>query len=155
MYIFGERRWHGERLLYLKIAVEVKSYFEDSFAHAFHGILGQYLNYRLALDMVEPARKMLLAVPEDIYLSEFSRQGIRNSIHFYDVRLIVYNPIRLIYIAPDGKIWIQQNQTEMVLAEMLAGSGIEKKTLSSPFTPNTCANTAVMPSNSAILKLFS
>ncbi|MCC7506346.1 MAG: fatty-acid oxidation protein subunit alpha [Saprospiraceae bacterium] len=90
---FGAEKVIAAESGFLKIAVEVKSYFEDSFAHAFHGILGQYLNYRLALDMVEPDRKMLLAVPEDIYLSEFSRQGIRNSIHFYDVRLIVYNPI--------------------------------------------------------------
>lgn len=62
----------------LKIAVEVKSYFEDSFAHAFHGILGQYLNYRLALSYIEPERKMILAVPEDIYHQEFNRQGIVN-----------------------------------------------------------------------------
>ena len=77
----------------LKIAVEVKSYFEDSFAHAFHGILGQYLNYRLALSYIEPERKMILAVPEDIYQQEFGRQGIANAIRHFQVSLMIYDPL--------------------------------------------------------------
>ncbi|MBL7803271.1 MAG: XisI protein [Saprospiraceae bacterium] len=46
-----------------------------------------------------------------------------------------YQVLIHIDIAPDGKIWIQQNQTEMVLAEMLAGSGIEKKDIVIAFHP--------------------
>lgn len=82
----------------LKIAVEVKSYFQDSFAHAFHGILGQYLNYRLALSYVDPDRKMFLAVPEDIYNEEFGRRGISNSIQHFQVSLMIYHPIEKIIL---------------------------------------------------------
>lgn len=82
----------------LKIAIEVKSYFQDSFAHAFHGILGQYLNYRLALSYVDPDHKMFLAVPEDIFNEEFSRRGISNSIRHFQVSLMIYHPVEKIIL---------------------------------------------------------
>jgi hypothetical protein len=33
----------------------------------FHTALGQFLNYRSALKLVEPERVLYLAVPEDVY----------------------------------------------------------------------------------------
>ena len=75
-----------------KIAVEVKSFRETSFAHEFHGILGQYLNYRSGLKRVAPDRALFLAVPIEIFESEFSRKGIANSVSDYQMNLIIYDP---------------------------------------------------------------
>lgn len=75
-----------------KIAVEAKSFLETSFAHEFHGILGQYLDYRSGLKRLEPARQLYLAVPVEIWENEFQRIGIINSINDYDVKVFVYDP---------------------------------------------------------------
>ena len=76
-----------------KIAVEAKSFLETSFAHEFHGILGQYLNYRAGLKRLEPNRQLFLAVPLEIWEVEFQRIGIVNSINDYDVKFFVYDPV--------------------------------------------------------------
>jgi hypothetical protein len=46
-----------------QIAVEVKSFIGPSVLSDFHTALGQFLNYRLALDAKEPQRMLYLAVP--------------------------------------------------------------------------------------------
>jgi hypothetical protein len=43
-----------------KIAVEVKSFLNNSVINDFHVALGQFLNYRLALQMREPDRTLYL-----------------------------------------------------------------------------------------------
>ncbi len=45
-----------------KIAVEVKSFLNSSAITDFHVALGQFLNYRLALQMKEPDRTLYLVV---------------------------------------------------------------------------------------------
>jgi hypothetical protein len=87
----AERMIAAERISE-KIAVEVKSFLESSFAHEFHGILGQYLNYRSGLQRVEAERKLYLAVPLEIYETEFRRIGIVNSLDDYGVNLFIYDP---------------------------------------------------------------
>ena len=74
-----------------KIAVEAKSYLGLSFAYEFHQILGQHLNYRSALQRVDPARKLYLAVPREIFEVEFQRKGIINSITDYHLCFFVFN----------------------------------------------------------------
>jgi hypothetical protein len=54
-----------------KIAVEVKSFISPSNVSDFHTALGQFLNYRDALEIVEPDRQLYLAVREPIYKSFF------------------------------------------------------------------------------------
>ena len=76
-----------------KIAVEVKSFLESSFAYEFHRVLGQYLNYRSGVNRVEPDRNLFLAVPLEVYEVEFDRQGIVNSINDYNVKIFVYDPL--------------------------------------------------------------
>lgn len=76
-----------------KIAVEVKSFAETSFAHEFHGILGQYLDYRSGLKRLEPERQLYLAVPVEIWETEFQRVGIINAMNDYEVRAFIYDPI--------------------------------------------------------------
>jgi hypothetical protein len=82
-----------------KIAVEVKSFQAESFANEFHGILGQYLNYRSALQRLEPDRTLYLAVPQEIYDWEFQIEGIANSIADYNVHLVIYDPLNQIILA--------------------------------------------------------
>jgi hypothetical protein len=75
-----------------KIAVEVKSFIQQSFAYEFHSILGQYLNYRIGLGEVERDRALYLAVPVDVFETEFIRYGIVKAIKTFKVKILVYDP---------------------------------------------------------------
>jgi len=74
-----------------KIAVEVKSFVSTSAINDFHTALGQFLNYRQALEEQEPSRTLFLAVPLDTYDAFFTLRFIQESIHRYQLKLIVYN----------------------------------------------------------------
>lgn len=54
-----------------KIAVEIKSFISTSNVSDFHTALGQFLNYRDALDKIDPERQLYLAVRLSIYDSFF------------------------------------------------------------------------------------
>jgi hypothetical protein len=82
-----------------KIAVEIKSFLSPSTITDFHAALGQFLNYRLALQMREPDRTLYLAVPIDTFESFFQEPFIQEAIKLYQVKLIVYNPIQEIITA--------------------------------------------------------
>ncbi len=73
-----------------KIAVEVKSFINESKVSDFHTAIGQYLNYKVGLLEVEVARVLYLALPEDAYLYLWELPLVRKSIEFYDIKLIVY-----------------------------------------------------------------
>jgi XisH protein len=77
-----------------KIAVEIKSFLNPSAITDFHAALGQFLNYRLALQMNEPGRILYLAVPEDTFNSFFQEIFIQEAVKLYQVKLVVYNPIQ-------------------------------------------------------------
>jgi hypothetical protein len=74
-----------------KIAVEVKSFTNPSDVNEFHAVLGQYLNYRLALKRFEPERKLYLAIPEDAFERFFSRELARDAVREYGLNLAVYS----------------------------------------------------------------
>ncbi|BBD63093.1 fdxN element excision controlling factor protein (plasmid) [Nostoc sp. HK-01] len=75
-----------------KIAVEVKSFVSSSVISDFHLALGQFLNYRLALQMKEPDRIIYLAVPLDTFNSFFQEIFVQEAIKIYQLKLIVYEP---------------------------------------------------------------
>ncbi|MBR8831591.1 MAG: hypothetical protein N5P05_003077 [Chroococcopsis gigantea SAG 12.99] len=76
-----------------KIAVEVKSFAGSSTVSEFHTALGQFLNYRIALEISdEPERVLYLAVPIDTYRMFLRFEPAKTAIERYQVRLIVYNP---------------------------------------------------------------
>lgn len=50
-----------------KIAVEVNSFVSLSAISEFHTAVGQFLNYQIALEKLEPERILYLAIPTDIY----------------------------------------------------------------------------------------
>jgi XisH protein len=73
-----------------KIAVEIKSFLGASSISEFHTALGQFFNYRLALEEKEPDRTLYLAVPQDTYEEFFTLQFIQKAVHRADLKLIVY-----------------------------------------------------------------
>ncbi|MEG3897544.1 MULTISPECIES: XisH family protein [unclassified Microcoleus] len=77
-----------------KIAVEIKSFLNDSALADFHTALGQFLNYRLVLEELDPERTLYLAVPLASYESFFQRELPKASVKRHQVKIIVYNPVR-------------------------------------------------------------
>jgi hypothetical protein len=75
-----------------KIAVEIKSFLSESELFDYHAALGQFLNYRLALQLNDSSRILYLAVPLETYRSFFSRDLALASVQEYQVKLIVYDP---------------------------------------------------------------
>jgi hypothetical protein len=81
-----------------KIAVEIKSFLNDSPLFDFHMALGQFLNYRLVLEAREPERTLYLAVPIAAYQSFFQQDLPQASIQQYQVKLVVYDPINEVIV---------------------------------------------------------
>jgi hypothetical protein len=57
----------------------------------FHAALGQFLNYRLALKIRQPARRLFLAVPQEIYQDFFLEEFAQLSITEYQLKLIIFH----------------------------------------------------------------
>ncbi|MGK7901623.1 MAG: XisH family protein [Hormoscilla sp.] len=75
-----------------KIAVEIKSFINDSDISSYHMALGQYLNYCQALEEKEPDRLLYLAIPVDTYEDFFQLPFIQRSLRRHHVKLITYDP---------------------------------------------------------------
>lgn len=71
-----------------KIAVEVKS-FLTSILHSFHQTLGQYLDYRDALEESKIDREIFIALSEETYNKIHSFPFIMRRIEKYDLKIIV------------------------------------------------------------------
>jgi hypothetical protein len=76
-----------------KIAVEVKSFVSPSPISDFHTALGQFLNYKIMLEVKEPDRQLYLAIPLETYETFFQSRFAQTAIQQYTLRLIIYNPI--------------------------------------------------------------
>lgn len=75
------------------IAVEIKSFASSSTISEFHTALGQFLNYRIALELSEePERILYLAVPTDTYQTFLRLEPAKTVLERYQIRLIIYNP---------------------------------------------------------------
>lgn len=74
-----------------RIAIEIKSFLSSSHVSEFHTALGQFLNYRDALAIVEPERQLYLAVRRVVYDSFFQRRFIVDAIQRYQINLLVYD----------------------------------------------------------------
>jgi len=73
-----------------KIAVEIKSFLGASTIAEFHLALGQFMNYRYALEDVEPDRVLYLAVPLDIYEEFFTLPFIQSVVRRSQLNLLIY-----------------------------------------------------------------
>lgn len=74
-----------------KIAVEIKSFSAPSLISEFHTALGQFINYRTALQTQEAERRLYLAVPEDTYLAFFTLPFTQTVIAQQQVKVLVYD----------------------------------------------------------------
>jgi hypothetical protein len=77
-----------------RIAVEIKSFLGPSVISDFHVALGQFLNYRLALEAQESDRTLYLAVPEETHATFFHLPFAQLAVQRYDLKLIVYDAMR-------------------------------------------------------------
>ena len=75
------------------IVVEVKSFLRDSFIYDFHEAFGQYQVYRNFIRVKDPERIIYLAVPEQVYIDEFSDPDIIWLCKVDNIKLAVFNPI--------------------------------------------------------------
>ena len=75
----------------LKIAVEAKSFAGLSAVTDYHQAIGQFLNYRLALEELEADRILYLAIPDDIYHNFFQDSFIQKVIDNYSIKLLIIN----------------------------------------------------------------
>jgi hypothetical protein len=75
-----------------KIAVEVKSFLQNSAVSEFHTALGQFISYRILLAEQYPDYALYLAVPLDAYTSFFATQLAQGIIQSQQLKLIVYKP---------------------------------------------------------------
>lgn len=75
-----------------KIAVEIKTFLSDSPITDYHAALGQFLNYRLALELSDPERSLYLAIPVAIYDAFFQREFLQLSIERYQIQRVIYDP---------------------------------------------------------------
>lgn len=75
-----------------KIAVEIKSFVGQSPVSEFHRAVGQYENYRLSLEELDPSRRVVLAIPEAAWIDFFQRPFIKKAVQRYQVEILVFNP---------------------------------------------------------------
>jgi hypothetical protein len=75
-----------------KIAVEVKSFVSQSAISEFHTALGQYLNYKQALEQEDPERILYLAVPMEAFDAFFTLYFVQTSLQRHQIKLFVYHP---------------------------------------------------------------
>ncbi|MEG3928774.1 MULTISPECIES: XisH family protein [unclassified Microcoleus] len=74
-----------------KIAVEIKTFLAPSTISEFHTAVGQFINYRIALEYDDPERTLYLAVPLDIYTRFFTYSFIQMVIERNQIPLLVYD----------------------------------------------------------------
>lgn len=74
-----------------KIAIEIKTFIAPSTISEFHTAIGQFINYRIALEEEEPDRLLYLAIPSDIHKRFFKYPFIQTVIQRNQIPLIVYD----------------------------------------------------------------
>jgi hypothetical protein len=94
----GAERLLGAERAGVKIAVEIKTFLSDSPITDYHAALGQFLNYRLALELSDPDRKLYLAIPIVVYEAFFQREFLQISVERYDIYRIIYDPVKEVIV---------------------------------------------------------
>ncbi len=74
-----------------KIVVEVKSFIGHSPMHDFQVAMGQYGVYLSYLEIVDPERKLYLAVSDEVYDRLFKRKAFRLIIERFNVAILTVN----------------------------------------------------------------
>lgn len=71
------------------IAVEIKSFMGQSFIYDFHAALGQYENYKIALEYKDPERVVFLAIADYVFETHFQKPFIQKVIEKTQLQIIV------------------------------------------------------------------
>ncbi len=74
-----------------KIAVEIKSLVGHTFFYDYYQALGQFLVYKIALELVYPDKTLFLAVPKEAYEELKESYAFRESWSRYIVNLLIFN----------------------------------------------------------------
>ncbi|MDB9494588.1 XisH family protein [Spirulina major CS-329] len=74
-----------------KIAIEIKSFLSASSLADFHLAIGQFMNYRVALQSADPERQLFLAIPDTAYNTFFQKEFPLMVIKQYQLRFFVYD----------------------------------------------------------------
>jgi XisH protein len=74
-----------------KIAVEIKTFSNQSFITAFYEAVGKYVVYRNVLRLLQPERTLYLALPEDIHKRFFGERVIQETMKEEKFKLVIYN----------------------------------------------------------------
>lgn len=74
-----------------KIAVEIKTFIASSTITEFHSAIGQYINYRLALEENDAERLLYLAIPGEIHKRFFQNLFIQKVISRNQIPLLIYD----------------------------------------------------------------
>lgn len=75
----------------IKIAVEIKSFVAQSPVSEFHKALGQYTNYQISLEEIDPDRAIWLAIPEDAWNLFFQRPFIQKVLKKLSIALLIFD----------------------------------------------------------------
>ncbi len=75
-----------------KIAIEVKSFMGPSAINEFHKAIGQFNDYSVALELIEPERILFLAVPLEIWDRFFLKPIIQKSLERVKAKVVIYDP---------------------------------------------------------------
>lgn len=75
----------------LKIAVELKSFAGPSDINEFHRAVGQFNDYFVALEVVEPDRQLFLGIPDDAWEDFFQEPIIQKSLERIQAKVVVYS----------------------------------------------------------------
>lgn len=75
----------------LKVAIEIKSFLSDSTTYEFHAAVGQFINYRIILNELEPQRVLYLAVPVDVYNDFFLGRFAQTIIMQTNLKIMTYD----------------------------------------------------------------
>ncbi len=74
-----------------KIVVEIKSFIEGSHISQFHMAVGQFIDYSVCLEDIEPERVLFLAVPFDVFHTFFRKRLVQTVIKRFNIRIIVFD----------------------------------------------------------------
>ncbi|MBK8563106.1 MAG: XisH family protein [Saprospiraceae bacterium] len=76
-----------------RIAVELKSFAGPSDINEFHRAVGQFNDYFVALEVVEPERQLFLGIPEDTWEDFFQEPIIQKSLERIQAKIVVYSVV--------------------------------------------------------------
>jgi hypothetical protein len=75
-----------------RIGVEIKGYTDTTNINGFHSVIGQYINYRLAMKTTHPDHQLVLAIPEEVFNTFFKRDFAQLAVKENKILLFVFDP---------------------------------------------------------------